>query len=201
MRIYSRVFHFSGESRAVYMSKRSSTISERKGAVYRANHIRQGRSDPPRAPMAEESTQQKVFGKPLETMGQQSYGAKVEETPLRSPGCNFANHGKPWGCKVMGAKTGHLWPRKIREFGFWRESGARKQNKRPPSGGLERTLRLGPPRKPSNAGFARKRRRKGAQWMPAVRRAERSGLCVDEVMPARPPDSLRPKLAKKGFIL
>lgn len=54
------------------------------------------------------TTQQKVFGKPLETMGRQSYGAKVEETPLRSPGCDFANHGKPWDCKVMGAKTRHL---------------------------------------------------------------------------------------------
>ena len=47
----------------------------------------------------------KVRGKPLETMGRQSYGATAEETSLCSPGCDFANHGKPWDCKVMGAKA------------------------------------------------------------------------------------------------
>lgn len=47
----------------------------------------------------------RIFGKPLETMGQQSYGAKAGEIPLRSPGCILANRGKPRDRKVMGAKV------------------------------------------------------------------------------------------------
>lgn len=30
------------------------------------------------------------FGKPLETMGRQSYGATAGETPLCSPGCDLS---------------------------------------------------------------------------------------------------------------